>query len=312
MLGGERQLDFVRAAALAHVTVSWRTILGVSCPADAQLDLPSERELVPAGASAAVYCAATGPPPGARGSRARRSRRVRAASGSRRTCARRRCGASRSSAAGSPPTSAHSQHSSWGSTRSSARTAPACAGSPPPTGQRARARTIDPEPRAAGKRLGRHPEHLGVIVTVSFSAGLPVLGLLLAIARTWKPSCARWCPGGRLRKANSVRALAPPRNSRAEPPLRTATPRFPKLIMSASGSSQAVVSSTTLGSSSLSKQTTSGGQLVRRRRSPARALSGSAPAGRATAAGRARCQPRHPSGWVRRSASSAGHRARLG
>lgn len=58
MLGGERQLDFV-PAALAHVTVSWRTILGVRCPADPQLDLPSERELVPAGASAAVYGAAT-------------------------------------------------------------------------------------------------------------------------------------------------------------------------------------------------------------------------------------------------------------
>jgi V/A-type H+/Na+-transporting ATPase subunit D len=58
MLGGERQLDFA-GAALAQVTVSWRTILGVRCPADAQLELPPDRELVPAGASAAFYCAAT-------------------------------------------------------------------------------------------------------------------------------------------------------------------------------------------------------------------------------------------------------------
>jgi V/A-type H+/Na+-transporting ATPase subunit D len=58
MLGGERQLDFL-PSALAQLTVSWRTILGVRCPADPQLELPSERELVPAGASAAVYGAAT-------------------------------------------------------------------------------------------------------------------------------------------------------------------------------------------------------------------------------------------------------------
>jgi V/A-type H+/Na+-transporting ATPase subunit D len=56
MLGGERQLDYV-PSALAQVTVSWRTILGVRCPADPELALPSDRELVPAGASAAVYCA---------------------------------------------------------------------------------------------------------------------------------------------------------------------------------------------------------------------------------------------------------------
>jgi V/A-type H+-transporting ATPase subunit D len=73
MLGGERPLDCVPTAptastvstvptvptALARVTVSWRTILGVRCPADAQLELPSERELVPAGAGAALYCAST-------------------------------------------------------------------------------------------------------------------------------------------------------------------------------------------------------------------------------------------------------------
>ena len=60
MLGGERPLDFVPAPSggLAQVTVSWRTILGVRCPEDAQLQLPSVRELVPAGASAALYCAA--------------------------------------------------------------------------------------------------------------------------------------------------------------------------------------------------------------------------------------------------------------
>jgi V/A-type H+-transporting ATPase subunit D len=58
MLGGERQLDLV-PPAVAQLTVGWRTILGVRCPADPQLELPSERELVPAGASAAVYSAAT-------------------------------------------------------------------------------------------------------------------------------------------------------------------------------------------------------------------------------------------------------------
>ncbi len=60
MLGGERPLDCAPTAptALARVTVSRRTILGVRCPADAQLELPSERELVPAGAGAALYCAA--------------------------------------------------------------------------------------------------------------------------------------------------------------------------------------------------------------------------------------------------------------
>lgn len=60
MLGGERQLDFVLGTSgrLAQVTMSWRTILGVRCPEAAQLELPPDRELVPAGASAAVYCAA--------------------------------------------------------------------------------------------------------------------------------------------------------------------------------------------------------------------------------------------------------------
>lgn len=61
MLGGERPLDYVPTAptALARVTVSRRTVLGVRCPADARLELPSERELVPAGAGAALYCAST-------------------------------------------------------------------------------------------------------------------------------------------------------------------------------------------------------------------------------------------------------------
>jgi V/A-type H+-transporting ATPase subunit D len=60
MLGGERPLDFVPVApgGLARVTVSQRRILGVRCPAEAQLQLPGEHELVPAGASAALYCAA--------------------------------------------------------------------------------------------------------------------------------------------------------------------------------------------------------------------------------------------------------------
>jgi V/A-type H+-transporting ATPase subunit D len=60
MLGGERPLELIPAAptGLARVTVSWRTILGVRCPVDARLQLPSDRELVPAGASAALYCAA--------------------------------------------------------------------------------------------------------------------------------------------------------------------------------------------------------------------------------------------------------------
>jgi V/A-type H+/Na+-transporting ATPase subunit D len=60
MLGGERQRDFAGAppGELAQVTVSWRTILGVRCPTDPHLELPSDRQLVPAGASAAVHCAA--------------------------------------------------------------------------------------------------------------------------------------------------------------------------------------------------------------------------------------------------------------
>jgi V/A-type H+-transporting ATPase subunit D len=58
MLGGERQLAFA-PTMLAQLTMSWRTILGVRCPADPQLELPPERELVRAGASAAVYSAAT-------------------------------------------------------------------------------------------------------------------------------------------------------------------------------------------------------------------------------------------------------------
>jgi V/A-type H+-transporting ATPase subunit D len=60
MLGGERPLEHVGATPvrLAQVTVSRRTILGVSAPADAQLQMPSDRELLPAGASAALLCAA--------------------------------------------------------------------------------------------------------------------------------------------------------------------------------------------------------------------------------------------------------------
>ena len=58
MLGGERQLNYA-PATLAQLTIGWRTILGVRSPADAQLKLPPERELVRAGASAAVYSAAT-------------------------------------------------------------------------------------------------------------------------------------------------------------------------------------------------------------------------------------------------------------
>jgi V/A-type H+-transporting ATPase subunit D len=58
MLGGERQVAFA-PTMLAQLTMSWRTILGVRCPADPQLKLPPERELVRAGASAAVYSAAT-------------------------------------------------------------------------------------------------------------------------------------------------------------------------------------------------------------------------------------------------------------
>ena len=58
MLGGERQLNYA-PATLAQLTVGWRTILGVRCPADPQLKLPPERGLVRAGATAAVYSAAT-------------------------------------------------------------------------------------------------------------------------------------------------------------------------------------------------------------------------------------------------------------
>jgi V/A-type H+-transporting ATPase subunit D len=57
MLAGERQLGSV-ALPPAQLTLSWRTILGVSCPAVQLLELPGDREVVPAGASAAVYCAA--------------------------------------------------------------------------------------------------------------------------------------------------------------------------------------------------------------------------------------------------------------
>jgi V/A-type H+-transporting ATPase subunit D len=60
ILGGERPFDLLPTApsALARVTVDWRTVLGVRCPEDAQLEMPPERELVPAGAGAALYCAA--------------------------------------------------------------------------------------------------------------------------------------------------------------------------------------------------------------------------------------------------------------
>jgi V/A-type H+/Na+-transporting ATPase subunit D len=117
MLGGERQLDFV-PGALAELTVGWRTILGVRCRADPQLELPAERELVPAGASAEVYGAAA---------------------------------AQRRALEAAVPVS---------------------------VAERALER-VETDLRAAGRRLGRHPEHLGVIVTVSFSAGLPVVGLLV-------------------------------------------------------------------------------------------------------------------------------------
>jgi V/A-type H+-transporting ATPase subunit D len=60
MLGGERglRLPAAVAAGLAQVTVSWQTILGVRCPIGAEVRVPSERELVPAGAGAGLYCAA--------------------------------------------------------------------------------------------------------------------------------------------------------------------------------------------------------------------------------------------------------------
>ena len=102
MLGGERQLDFV-PSALAEVTVGWRTILGVRCPADPRVELPPERELV--------------------------------------------------------PTSARSQRSSSASTRSNARTAPACAESQAPTRQRSRGQTIDPGPARADEQWRRQREH---------------------------------------------------------------------------------------------------------------------------------------------------------
>ena len=59
LLGGERQMAISAAIAPAHatVTVRWRTVLGVTCPADAEVqDVPGSE--LPPGASAALMEAA--------------------------------------------------------------------------------------------------------------------------------------------------------------------------------------------------------------------------------------------------------------
>ena len=60
MLGGERQLDIARAGAgePADVSVRWRTILGVTCPADAAGDSATGAELSALGGTAALLSAA--------------------------------------------------------------------------------------------------------------------------------------------------------------------------------------------------------------------------------------------------------------
>ncbi|HEY7250037.1 MAG TPA: V-type ATP synthase subunit D [Methylomirabilota bacterium] len=60
MLGGERQLDIAGGAATepAEVKVRWRTILGVTCPADAQVTARVTPELSALGGSAALLSAA--------------------------------------------------------------------------------------------------------------------------------------------------------------------------------------------------------------------------------------------------------------
>lgn len=61
MLGGERQIDIVRRSASddpADVTVRWRAVLGVTCPADGEVIPRTPPELSALGGSAALLTAA--------------------------------------------------------------------------------------------------------------------------------------------------------------------------------------------------------------------------------------------------------------
>lgn len=60
MLGGERQLEVAAAGALqpADVRLRWRTVLGVTCPADARVETYADPELSTRGGSAALLSAA--------------------------------------------------------------------------------------------------------------------------------------------------------------------------------------------------------------------------------------------------------------
>lgn len=61
VLGGERQVDLARRSAaddLAEVTVRWRTVLGVTCPADGEVGPRAAPELSALGGSAALLTAA--------------------------------------------------------------------------------------------------------------------------------------------------------------------------------------------------------------------------------------------------------------
>jgi V/A-type H+-transporting ATPase subunit D len=60
VLGGERQLEVAAAGALppADVRVSWRTVLGVACPADARVEARVDADLSARGGSAALLSAA--------------------------------------------------------------------------------------------------------------------------------------------------------------------------------------------------------------------------------------------------------------
>lgn len=60
VFGGERQVELAGAVerSPASVTVRWRSVLGVMCPDEAQVELPSKPELSALGGSAALLQAA--------------------------------------------------------------------------------------------------------------------------------------------------------------------------------------------------------------------------------------------------------------
>ena len=61
MLGGERQIEIARRSAAddpADVTVRWRAILGVTCPADGEVSPRTPPDLSALGGSAALLTAA--------------------------------------------------------------------------------------------------------------------------------------------------------------------------------------------------------------------------------------------------------------